>query len=115
MIKLLIRKATCEDAEVLMNLYCNHLTKHPPKEPQNIALWREKITKFEADPLYNILLAELDGKVVSTVTLVVIENLTRNVRPYAIIENVVTHTDFRGRGYAKILMRKAVETAATFG
>ena len=98
-----------------MDLYCNHLTKHPPKEPQNITLWREKISKFEADPMYNILLGELEGKAVSTVTLIVIENLTRNLHPYAIIENVVTHTDCRGRGYAKLLMQKAIETAAAHG
>ena len=112
---MLIRKATSKDAVTLMDLYCNHLTKYPPKEPQNIALWREKIIKFETDPMYNLLLGELEGKVVSTVTLVVIENLTRNLRSYAIIENVVTHTDFRGRGYAKILMQKAIETAAAHG
>jgi GNAT superfamily N-acetyltransferase len=110
-----IRKATRSDAEALMDLYCNHLTSRPPKEPQDINAWQEKLARFETDPMYNILVGEINGRVVSSVTLIAIENLTRNMRPYAIIENVVTHEDFRGNGYAKILMQKASDIAAALG
>jgi|GEM_PF-103885 len=111
----IIRKANQSDAEVLMDLYLNHLTSNPAKEPQDVRLWREKIAGFETNPMYNIFVGEIDGCVVSSVTLVAIENLTRNMRPYAIIENVVTYADFRGKGYAAALMEKSTETAAALG
>ncbi|MCL1885046.1 MAG: GNAT family N-acetyltransferase [Defluviitaleaceae bacterium] len=110
-----IRKATAKDAEVLIDLYGNHLTQSPPKEPQHIDSWQNKIAKFETDPMYNIFVGEIDGRVASSATLVIIENLTRNMRSYAIIENVVTHTNFRGKGYAKSLIQKATEVAAEQG
>ena len=110
-----IRKATPADAESLHDLYFNHLTAHPPKEPQNMAVWRQKLTWFEADPSYQILVGEIGGRVVSSVTLVIIENLTNNLRPYAVIEHVVTHADYRGRNYATELMKKASEIAEEHG
>ena len=109
---IIIRKATPADAEALCDLYFHHLTQNPPGEPQDMALWREKLARFERDPLYHLLVGEIDGKVVSSVTLAVIENLTHNLRPYALIENVVTRADSRGRHYATELMRRACEIAA---
>jgi GNAT superfamily N-acetyltransferase len=108
---MIIRKATAGDAESLLELYTKHLKSNPPEEPQDIEKWRRLISKFEADSMYYIFTAQEGGKVVSAVTLVIIENLTNNMRPYAIIENVVTHADYRGRGYASALLAKASETA----
>ena len=110
-----IRKARSTDAEILHDLYFKHLTPNPPKESQNIDIWREKIKHFESNPLYHLLVGEADGQVVSSVTLIVIENLTHNMRPYAVIENVVTHADYRGKRFAVELMNKASDIAAGLG
>lgn len=47
----------------------------------------------------------------ATATLVIIPNLTRGGRPYALIENVVTHADQRRRGFGARLIHHAVEVA----
>jgi GNAT superfamily N-acetyltransferase len=112
---LTIRKATPADAQDLCDLYLHHLTANPPKEPQDMALWREMLARFEQDQFYHLLVGEERGRVVTSVTLIVIENLTHNVRPYSIIENVVTHADYRGRHYATALMVRAAEIASGLG
>jgi len=110
-----IRRATPGDAEVLCELYFGHLTQNPPEEAQDMELWRKKLARFADDPFYHLLVGEVESRAVSSVTLVIIENLTHNVRPYALIENVVTHADFRSRHYASSLMDKAGEIAAEHG
>ena len=106
-----IRLAGGFDAQALCELYTNHLTAYPPEEPQDMLLWKEKIEQFADSGYYYILVGELEDKVVSSVTLVIIRNLTHNMRSYALIENVVTHADYRGRGFASALMERACEIA----
>ena len=52
-----------------------------------------------------------DGAVVASCTLIVIPNLTRGGQPYGLIENVVTHSAFRGRGFGKQVLQAAVAAA----
>ncbi|MBD5527420.1 MAG: GNAT family N-acetyltransferase [Lachnospiraceae bacterium] len=108
---MIIRKAKASDADDLKELYFHFLTKYPPVEEQDMALWGEMLDRFEKDDNMYILVAEEDGRVVSTVQMAIIESLTHNVRGFAVVENVVTHSDYRNRGYASALLQKASEIA----
>lgn len=108
---MIIRKALPSDAEALKTLYFEYLTAYPPKEAQNMDKWREKIEKMaNSDNMY-LLVAEEDGAAVSSVCMVIVDNLTHNLRPYAVIENVVTHGDYQKRGFASALLQKAISIA----
>ncbi len=108
---MIIRKAKGTDANELKTLYFEYLTHFPPKEEQDMILWQSMLEKFEQDENMYLLVAEEDGKVVSSVQMAIIEGLTHNVRPFAVIENVVTHADYRNRGFASALLEKASEIA----
>ncbi len=63
------------------------------------------------DKNHHIIVKKPDGKIVSSCVCVIIPNLTRNIRPYAFIENVVTHSDYRGKGYATECLNYAKQIA----
>ena len=63
------------------------------------------------DPNHHIIVKVVEGRIVSSCVCVVIPNLTRKIRPYAFVENVVTHGDFRGKGYASQCLDFAKEIA----
>ena len=111
---MVIRKAKGTDANDLKELYFNHLTHFPPKEEQDMSLWQNLLDQFEKDEKMHLLVVEEDGKVVSSVQMAIIENLTHNVRPFAVIENVVTHADYRNKGYASELLERASEIAREY-
>ena len=106
-----IRKATGTDAEDLKTLYFDYLTHYPPTEEQDMQQWADMLNKFEKDDNMHLLVAVEDGKAVSSVQMAIVESLTHNVRPFAVIENVVTHEDYRKKGYASALLERATEIA----
>ena len=93
----MIREASPNDLDELLHLYLSlHETAIPEKSPTLQKVWQRMVE----DSDHHIIVKVLDGKIVSSCICVVIPNLTRGLRPYALIENVVTLHDFRGKGYA---------------
>ncbi len=60
---------------------------------------------------HHIIVKEINGKISASCVCVIIPNLTRGIRPIAFIENVVTHAEHRGKGYATECLNYAKELA----
>lgn len=111
-----IREIRPEDFHKVMQLY-TYLHDHgapnacPDADEKIRALW----TRIVEDRDYHIIVAEADGAIVSSCTCIIIPNLTRGQRPYAFVENVVTHPDHRGRGLASACLARAKQIAAGEG
>jgi GNAT superfamily N-acetyltransferase len=104
-----VRLIKFEELSGLLDLY-KYLNPDDPdmKETEYIKeLWKEVFN----EPGRYYFVVEEDGLIVSSCTLMVIKNLTRSGRPFGFIENVVTHPDYRKRGYGTAILHKAVETA----
>ena len=104
----MIREANKDDLNALLELYlCLHEDRIPEETEHLSNTWEQIIN----DPNHHLIVNEVDGRIVSSCVCVIIPNLTRNVRPYAFIENVVTHKDYRRRGLAQECLNFAREIA----
>jgi hypothetical protein len=93
----------------LIKLY-KHMHEHDPDliyDNKLEELWNEIMN----DKYMKIIVVEIKGMIVSTCVLTIIKNLTRNARPYGLIENVVTHKEYRKNGYARMVLTKASDIA----
>ena len=104
----MIREITEQDLDGLLGLY-THLHGNPIPEAGEplVSLW-ERILN---DDSHHIIVAEEDGKIVSSCVCVIIPNLTHGQRSYAFVENVVTHPDYRRRGLAAACLDYAKQLA----
>lgn len=104
----MVREAKKEDLKEILELYlCLHEDSIPEQSDCLLDTWKQILE----DENHHLIVNELDGKIVSSCVCVIIPNLTRNVRPYAFVENVVTYTDFRGRGLASQCLEYAKQIA----
>ncbi len=104
----MVREITENELNGLLQLY---LYLHEESIPQMTENLRKTWSTIIQDENHHIIVNIVDGKIVSSCVCVIIPNLTRNIRPYAFIENVVTHEKYRGNGYAAECLNYAKEIA----
>ncbi len=93
----MVREIAENELNELLELYLYLHEKSVPEMTEHLKNTWETIMQ---DVNHHIIVNEIDNKIVSSCVCVIIPNLTRNIRPYAFIENVVTREDYRGKGYA---------------
>lgn len=104
----IIREIKDSDFQQIMELYTHLHEKDVPEKDERVSAVWESIL---ADKNHHIIVAETEGKIISSCVCVIIPNLTRNQRPYAFVENVVTHSDYRGKGIATACLDYARDIA----
>lgn len=104
----MVREAPKEDLYELLNLY---LFLHEKDIPADTEYLRNTWDTVIEDKNHHIIVNEINGKIISSCVCVITPNLTRNVRPYVFIENVVTNESYRGKGYARECLDYAKEIA----
>lgn len=101
-----IRDLARSDLDALLALYRDlHASDEPASRPQVDATW----AAIQRDRAQIYLGAFVGDALVAACNIAIIPNLTRGCRPYAVIENVVTASARRRRGYGAAVLREAVE------
>lgn len=104
----MIRELAANDFDGLMQLYTHlHNNPVPVKTDEVMTIWN----KILSDKDHHIIVAEKNGRIVSSCVCVIIPNLTHGQQPYAFVENVVTDPAYRGRGLATACLDYAKEIA----
>lgn len=103
-----IRLARREDLAAVQRLY-QELRPHDPELSLD-----EAATSWTAlldQPTVRLIVAEHEGRLVATCMLAFIPNFASGGRPIGFIEHVITLAEFRGRGFARAVLKYALDLA----
>ena len=108
MTEAIVRRAAQHDLPEVLNLY-RHLHPHDPELEAAAAgpVW----SKLLASGFMTVIVAQATERLVSSCTLAIVPNLTRGGRSYGVIENVVTHADYRRLGLGRRVLAQALDVA----
>jgi GNAT superfamily N-acetyltransferase len=99
-----LRELEQGDLDALLEVY---RLLHPKDDPLPPRAELERIwERICGDPGLIYIGAFTGSRLVATCTAAIVPNLTRGARPYAIIENVVTHPDFLRQGLGSAVMQE---------
>jgi ribosomal protein S18 acetylase RimI-like enzyme len=109
----MIRELNSPELSALLELYTHlHAADDPlPSGGEVEELWK----MIQQNPNLKYFGVFVNGVLVSSCTLSIVPNLTRGCRPYGVIENVVTHTDYRRQGHGRTVLKHALADAWSAG
>ncbi|NBT30600.1 MAG: GNAT family N-acetyltransferase [Rhodobacteraceae bacterium] len=91
------------------------LSQLTSENPTDETIAQSRLEALALWPGSGVWIALEGDAVVSTCTLIVAPNLSRHGAPWALIENVVTDSDHRGKGYGRAVIKSAVDSAFGLG
>lgn len=112
----IVREAKAGDLPRIVELLAQ-LYSDPAQEDYAAARDRydAAYTEIAADKRQTLFVAERDGAVVGSLVLIVVPNLTRRGRYYALVENVVVDATLRGTRIGDAMMLHAIGAARAAG
>jgi GNAT superfamily N-acetyltransferase len=103
-----VRLATIADLGSLLALFAaSDVSRSAEPKERAEQIWAETIAR---EGLV-VFVSDADTQIVSTCMLITAPNLLRGGRQHGIIENVVTHPDFQGRGHGRAVIAAALSEA----
>lgn len=101
-----------DELDELLDRYQMLNPDDPELDPDEVAdQWMEMV----ANENLEIVVVEHDGTLVATCLLSMTPNLSRNARPFGLVENVVTHENYRNRGFGNQCVEAALDVAEERG
>ena len=106
---MLLRVIQPHELPALLDLYTHLHDQDEPLPERSLvdSVWQKALS----NPRIRYFGGYAGQQLLCSCTLTVIPNLTRACRPYAVIENVVTHPEHRGQGWGKALLAHALAFA----
>ena len=113
-----IRKAAEKDISRLLELLGELVISTSPSETGRTPTstdYKRVFAQIKARPGQRLLVAEEDGKILGTMVLIIVPNLSHGGLPWAGVENVMVDADYRRHGIGKLLMDYALAEAKKAG
>ncbi len=105
----MVREAVTEDLRGVIKLYQHLFPEEDYSSEKDFEPTWGRLMGY-GDTL-KVFVAQDDEEIVSSCVISIVPNLTRDKRPYALIENVITHPGKRKMGYGRKVMEAAIQYA----
>ncbi len=108
----MIREIHSDELEELLGLYTYLHNNDMPLMNKTIRdIWKD----IMEDSRHHIIVAKESNQLISSCVLIIVPNLTHGQRPFGVIENVITHPEYRKMGYAGACLEYAKELGKKAG